>query len=50
MIDTTLIGPCTDYEHDLVDLHDGALAPEQARIVRLHVEHCARCRAWWRAR
>jgi anti-sigma factor RsiW len=46
MIDTTLMGPCADYEHDLVDLHDGALAPERARIVRLHVEQCTRCRAW----
>jgi len=46
MNDPTLIGPCADFEHDLVELHDGALAPERARIVRLHVEHCARCRAW----
>jgi anti-sigma factor RsiW len=46
MNDPTLIGPCADYEHDLVDLHDGALAPERASSVRLHVEHCARCRAW----
>lgn len=46
MNDPTLIGPCADYEHDLVELHDGALAPERARSVRLHIEHCARCRAW----
>jgi len=46
MNDPTLLGACADYEHDLVDLHDGALAPEQARTVRLHVERCARCRAW----
>lgn len=46
MNDPTLIGPCADYEHDLVDLHDGALAPERATAVRVHVEHCARCRAW----
>jgi len=49
MNDPTLIGPCADYEHDLVDLHDGDLPPEQARAVRLHVEHCARCRDWARA-
>lgn len=46
MNDPTLIGPCADYEHDLVDLHDGELAPDRASAVRLHVEYCARCRAW----
>ena len=46
MNDTTLIGPCADHEHDLVDLHDGTLAPERALAVRLHVERCARCRDW----
>ena len=46
MNDPTLIGPCADYEHDLVELHDGDLPPERARAVRLHVEHCARCRDW----
>lgn len=49
MNDPTLIGPCADYEHDLVELHDGALPAERARAVRLHVEHCARCREWSRA-
>jgi len=46
MNDPTLIGPCADYEHELVELHDGELPPEHARIVRLHVAQCARCRAW----
>lgn len=49
MNDPTLIGPCADYEHDLVELHDGALPPERARAVRVHVEHCARCRDWSQA-
>jgi hypothetical protein len=49
MNDPTLIGPCADYEHDLVELHDGALAPERAHAVHLHVEHCARCRDWVQA-
>ena len=49
MNDPTLIGPCADFEHDLVELHDGALAPERARAVHLHVEHCARCRDWVQA-
>jgi len=46
MNDPTLIGPCADYEHDLVELHDGELAPERARIVRLHIQQCLRCRSW----
>jgi len=46
MNDPTLIGPCTDYEHDLVDLHDGTLAPDRARVVRRHLEACPRCRDW----
>ena len=49
MNDPTLIGPCADYEHDLVELHDGALPAERARAVRLHVDHCVRCREWSRA-
>ena len=49
MNDPTLIGPCADYEHDLVELHDGALPPERARAVRMHAEHCARCRDWAQA-
>jgi len=49
MNDPTLIGPCADYEHDLVDLHDGDLPTERARAVRLHVAHCARCRDWAQA-
>lgn len=46
MNDPTLIGPCADYEHDLVDLQDGELSPERARSVRLHLERCARCAAF----
>ena len=39
-------GPCADFEHDIVELADGSLAPDRARAVRFHVESCARCRAW----
>jgi anti-sigma factor RsiW len=39
-------GPCTDYEHELVELAEGSLGPEKARVVRVHVASCARCRAW----
>ena len=42
----TLGGPCADYEHDLVELVDGSLGPERARVIRLHVESCPHCRAW----
>jgi anti-sigma factor RsiW len=46
MNDPTLIGACADYEHDLVDLHDGAVPPERAGMVRDHLAHCARCQSW----
>jgi anti-sigma factor RsiW len=46
MNDRTLIGPCADYEHDLVELSDGALAPERAGLVQAHLAQCTRCRAW----
>jgi anti-sigma factor RsiW len=46
MNDPTLIGPCADYEHELVELHDGELPPERTPIVRLHLAQCARCTAW----
>ena len=39
-------GPCADYEHEIVELAEGSLAPEKARVVRIHVASCARCRAW----
>jgi anti-sigma factor RsiW len=46
MNDPTLIGPCADYEHELVELHDGELPSGRAGLVRLHIEQCARCRSW----
>jgi len=46
MNDTIPTGPCAEYEHDLVDLQDGTLGPERARVIRLHVASCLRCRAW----
>jgi anti-sigma factor RsiW len=46
MNDPTLIGPCADFEHDLLDLHDGALPPGRVGIVRGHLGHCARCQSW----
>ena len=38
--------PCADYEHEIVELAEGSLAPEKARVVRIHVASCARCGAW----
>ena len=46
MNDPTLVGPCADYEHDLVELTDGALPPERDGMVRAHLAQCTRCRAW----
>ena len=46
MNEPTLIGPCADYEHELVELHEGELSPERGRVVRLHLAQCARCRRW----
>jgi anti-sigma factor RsiW len=42
------LGPCEEYEPDLVEWIDGALAPERAHVVRAHLEGCARCRAFER--
>jgi anti-sigma factor RsiW len=39
-------GPCEDYEFEVVDLVDGTLAPEKARVVSLHLAGCCRCRRW----
>ena len=39
-------GACEDYEFDVLELGAGTLAPEKARIVRLHLAGCARCRRW----
>ena len=46
MNDPTLIGPCAEYEHDLVDLSDGALEAAREQDVRRHLAGCARCAAW----
>lgn len=46
MNDPTLIGPCAEYEHEIVDLQDGELPAGRARAVAAHLDACARCRAW----
>ena len=43
---TVMNGACEDYEFDVAELADGTLAPEKARIVRLHLAGCTRCRRW----
>jgi predicted anti-sigma-YlaC factor YlaD len=39
------LGPCEDFEFDLVERSEGALDPARALIVQQHLEHCSRCRA-----
>jgi len=46
MNDPTLIGPCADYEHDIVELQEGGLPADRVPAVRSHLEHCRRCRDW----
>jgi len=46
MKDNDLPGPCAGYEFEIVELHEGALGPEQTHRVRAHLEGCARCRDW----
>ena len=46
MNELTLVGPCADCEHDLVDLIEGTLGTERTRAIRQHVQACSRCRAW----
>ena len=40
------LGPCADYEFDLVELHEGSLEAGRAGAVQHHMAHCARCRAY----
>ena len=46
MNDPTLIGPCAEYEYEIVDLHDGGLPAGRAHAVLAHLDGCPRCRAW----
>jgi len=46
MNDNNLPGPCAGYEFEFVELHEGALGPNEAARVRSHLEGCARCRDW----
>jgi anti-sigma factor RsiW len=38
--------PCEDRQFDLMELIDGALAPDEAARLQRHVGSCARCRAF----
>lgn len=40
------LGPCAEYEFDLVEHSEGSLAPEPAALLQQHLAHCARCRAY----
>jgi anti-sigma factor RsiW len=39
------LGPCADYEFDLFEHGEGALAPGPAARLQQHLARCARCRA-----
>jgi hypothetical protein len=40
------LGPCADFEFDLVEQSEGALDPASAAPLQQHLLHCARCRAY----
>jgi hypothetical protein len=47
-----VLGPCAEWEHEIVELAERTLAPERAGALRVHLKSCARCRDWqstWRA-
>jgi hypothetical protein len=41
-----VLGPCAEWEHEIVELAEGALAPERADALGVHLKSCARCRDW----
>lgn len=40
------LGPCPDYEFDLVELREGSLEPGRTGTVQQHMALCSRCRAY----
>jgi anti-sigma factor RsiW len=40
------LGPCPDYEFELVELFEGSLDAGRADIVQHHMAQCSRCRAY----
>lgn len=46
MIDPRIPGPCAEWEHEIVELAEGALALERTGALRAHLKSCARCRVW----
>jgi anti-sigma factor RsiW len=40
------LGPCEEFESDLVEFVDGALDPAQRAKVQRHLDGCPRCRAF----
>ena len=40
------LGPCPDYEFDLVELREGSLEAGRASTVQRHMAQCSRCRAY----
>lgn len=46
MNEPRVLGPCAEWEHEIVDFAEGALAPERVGALRAHLQACARCRDW----
>lgn len=42
------LGPCEDYEFELVEFVDGASAPERRAAIERHLGTCGRCRTFVR--
>jgi anti-sigma factor RsiW len=40
------LGPCPDYEFDLVELFEGSLDAGRADVVQHHIAQCSRCRVY----
>jgi anti-sigma factor RsiW len=41
------LGPCADYEFDLVELSERALVPDRIPLVQAHLAQCPRCHAYF---
>jgi anti-sigma factor RsiW len=41
-----VLGPCAEWEPEIVDLAEGVLAPARADALRAHLQACTRCRDW----
>jgi anti-sigma factor RsiW len=40
------LGPCAEFEHDLIERSEGGLEPARAGGMQQHLQRCGRCRAY----